>query len=1042
MRQITTYLLILIIFQFTAKSQSPEWENLSVIKINTEEAHATFIPYFSESKALFDDESKSELYRSLNGDWKFNFSINPDKRPQDFYKENYSKSTWKTIPVPADWQFHSNDFPLYTNIIYPYKIDPPNVPHDYNPVGSYWKIFEISEKWDGMQVFLHFAGVNSACYVWVNDQKVGYSEGSKTPIEFNITKNLKAGENTIAVEVYRWSDGTYLEDQDFWRLSGIERDVFLYASPEVSLRDYFVKANLVNNFKDGHFSCEVDLVNYSNQTKSGKIIGRLYDKNRLITTLSEEYKLTGVDKLTINLSGIIKGIKAWSAEKPNLYTLTLSLENNNGKELMAVANNIGFRNIEIKKGQLLVNGQAIIIKGVNRHEHDEYTGHVVSRESMLKDIQIMKLNNINAVRTSHYPNDPYWYKLCDKYGLYVVDEANIETHGFGYHKDITPANNPEWETMHLDRMQRMVERDKNHASVIVWSMGNEAGDGINMLKGYNWIKGFDTTRPVQYERIGLGKNQPEGLARHTDIISWMYFRINQINNLYKDKFPEQPFIWCEYAHAMGNSTGNLNDLWEYVYANRQHQGGFIWDFVDQGLAQFDKKGEKYWAYGGDFAPKRYHNDNNFCMNGIVNTDRSYHPAMYEVKHVYQNAKFEWVDESTHSLKAENRYFFTNLNEFDFSYTLLENGVEKENGTFKINLEPQNSSIIDLPIKYSLISGKEYFINISGKTAKASGLIPQGHELLSVQLQYSTKTILNTLSKVKYDKLKFTETNNEINISNKKLRLTISKKDGRISSYKYNDIDYFLNGPQANFWRAPTDNDFGNKLPRRSKIWKNAGQLMTVTDVKSTKISKHTYNLSFQFQLDSINATYKTVYIVHGDGSIQVKNFFEYKDNLQNAEIPRFGMNMIMPESFNQVEWYGRGPHENYQDRKESAFVGIYDATVAELYFPYARPQENGYRTEIRWLEITNKEGYGLRFDGEPLISFSAHHNLISDFDAGFKKQQRHTTDIKARKLVSLNIDYKQMGIGGDNSWGARTWDKYQLKPKNYSYSFIIIPIKK
>ncbi len=1042
MKNLIFYIILIVFTPLILKSQAPEWEDLSIVKIGTENPHSTFLPYLSESKALNNNEEQSGLYKLLNGNWKFKLSSNPSKKPNGFYKTSYDKSSWKMIPVPANWQFHSNDFPLYTNIIYPYKIDPPNVPHDYNPVGSYWRTFNIPEKWNGMQVFLHFAGVNSACYVWVNGKKIGYSEGSKTTIEFNITKHLNKTENTLAVEVYRWSDGTYLEDQDFWRLSGIERDVFLYASPEVSLRDYFVKANLLNEFKDGLLSCKIDLTNYSSKAKSGKLIGRLYDENRLITTLSADYEITGANKSTITLSDSIPNIKPWSAEKPDLYTLTISLENENGKELMAIANNIGFRNIEITNGQILLNGQPIVFKGVNRHEHDEYTGHVVSKESMLKDIEIMKLNNINAVRTSHYPNDPYWYKLCDKYGLYVIDEANIETHGFGYHKDETPANKPEFETMHLDRMQRMVERDKNHPSVIVWSMGNEAGDGINMVKGYNWIKIFDTTRPVQYERIGQWENQPEGLPRHTDIISWMYYSIDNIDSLYIDKFPEQPFIWCEYAHAMGNSTGNFVDLWEYVYANRQHQGGFIWDFVDQGLVQTSKDGEKYWAYGGDFAPEKYHNDNNFCMNGIVNTDRTYHPAMFEVKHIYQNAKFEWADKSTHSLKVENRYFFTNLDEFDFSYILLENGVEVESGKFNLNVESQKEITFSLPQKYNQTKGKEYFINISGKTREASGLIPKKHELLTAQIAYSANNLYDSKEEVDLTKLKLKETTNEIIITNKSLILTFNKSTGQISKYQYLGTDYFQKGPQANFWRAPTDNDFGNKLPLRSKIWKNAGQLMTVTNIKSLKKSKHAYDVTFQFQLDSIKATYKTVYTIYGNGTIKIKNSFDYKDTLKDAEIPRFGMNMIMPESFKQVTWYGRGPHENYQDRKGSAFVGIYKATVAEMYFSYARPQENGYRTETRWLEIINKEGNGLRFEADSLISFSAHHNLISDFDAGIKKQQRHTTDIKPRHLVSLNIDYKQMGIGGDNSWGARTWDKYQLKPQNYRYSFTIKPIQK
>ena len=729
-------LIFLCVLRGYAQQTSPEWEDLQVVSRNTEEPHATFHIYDSEEEAKQGNYESSGNYQSLNGTWKFHFSETPDGRPKTFYQTDYNTGNWDDIEVPGDWQLQGYDFPLYTNSAYPFPKNPPYVDNSYNPVGSYKRSFEVPSEWNGEEVYLHFGGVNSAFYVWINGQEAGYKEGAKTPAEFNITSFLKEGENEVAVEVYRWSDASYLQDQDFWRLSGIERDVYLFAKPKVSIEDFFLKASLDENFKNGLFSGTIFLENPEKKKGDYKVDLKIWDGEEIIFRSEKTVKIKGEVKDSIDFSGSIAEVNKWSAENPHLYTATIDLSKE-GESLMATATKIGFRTVEVKGGNLLVNGKPVLIKGVNRHEHDENKGHVISKELMQKDIDLMKNNNINAVRTSHYPDDPYWYELCDKYGLYVVDEANIESHGFGYDEDKTPANKPEFAKMHHDRIKRMVERDKNHPSVIIWSMGNEAGDGPAFVDNYHWIKQKDTTRPVQYERAERGEHFQE---RHTDIIAWMYADLGSIEKYYVGHYPERPFIWVEYAHAMGNSSGDLIDLWNYVYAHKQLQGGFIWDWVDQGLVKTDSSGTKYWAYGGDFAPKRYHNDGNFVLNGLVNPDRSPHPGLEEVKYVYQNVDFDMLDSTALEFRVKNRFFFTNLNKYDISYEIVENGKPvKQEKLNSFNVAAQDSvtfGIKDAGVSYEPSS--EYFINFYVKTRAAENLIPENHLIAKKQFQLKGK----------------------------------------------------------------------------------------------------------------------------------------------------------------------------------------------------------------------------------------------------------------------------------------------------------------
>ena len=1043
--------LVVLFFITISFSQYREWEDLSVFKINTEQPHSFFIPY---------DKAGDSLTKTLNGTWDFKLYKIDDDIPKEFYKKSFDKSDWDKIPVPSNWQFHTEDFPVYTNIIYPYEINPPFMPSDYNPVALYKRNFNLNKDWENMEVFIHFGAVNSAFYVWVNEKFVGYSEGSKTPAEFNLTDFLIDGNNEIVLKVIRWSDGTYLEDQDFWRLSGIERDVFLYAQPKLAVRDYFLKNYLNDDLTNSKINFEVDLKNYSNKEKDFQLITSIKKDNKVVFKKTKNGMIGSNDSQKILINGEVTYPQLWSAEIPNLYDVEIEIQDSDNY-YHKLKFKTGFRKVELKNGQILVNNQPILFKGVNRHEHDEFTGHIVSRESMLKDIEIMKKNNINSVRTSHYPNDPYWYELCDKYGIYVIDEANVESHGFGYRKNDTPAYKPEFDEMHMDRWVRMVERDKNYPSILIWSLGNEAGDGPIFVEGYKWVKKFDDTRLTFYERTSehprmhRGQNEMEGidLEPHTDFFGWMYHLMDEIESDYIGNYPNRPFIWAEYSHAMGNSNGNFKDLWEMVYDNRQMQGGFIWDFVDQGLAEF-KDGKKYWAYGGDYSSDKYNNDTNFCMNGLVNPDRTPHPALEEVKHVYQDVKFS-LNQKGDKIKIDNRYFFKNIENHLILFELVADGIVVDRTSTKINLHPQETKLVDNPfLSNSFSNYLEYFINIYLYSENDSPLVGSNHVLSRDQI-FIKSPILATNSSKDPKKLRMKDSELELRVFNKDLELIFDKSSGDLKKYQVNGLDLIKSSPHLNFWRAPIDNDYGNGLPERSAAWKIASNKRNFVDLKIEKLDK-TITVKTNYKLNNIKSDYSMVYVVHPNGKIEVSTKFNYGGNLKDAEMPRFGINFNIPSEFEKATWYGRGPHENYIDRMSSAFVGYYESTVENLKFDYSRPQENGYRTENRWLRMVNLDGKGFEIKGNPLFSFGAHFNTIEDMDDGVRKnqsgqylgarkrivkKQRKPIDLVKRDFISLNIDLKQMGVGGDNSWGARTLNKYILVPADYEFSFIINPLR-
>ncbi|QNM84298.1 DUF4981 domain-containing protein [Polaribacter pectinis] len=1041
------FLLITIISVFSCKEKqaekpiyiakkwmNPEWENPNVFEINREKPTATFYRYKNEEEALQNESwENSSFYKSLNGTWDFYYADSVTARPTHFYKKDFDLNGWNKIEVPSNWEMKGFGIPVYTNIKYMFPPNPPYIPHNINNNGSYKRTFDVPENWDKKDIYLHFAGVSGAMYIWVNGEFVGYNEGSKTAAEFNISKVIKPGKNTIAVQVLRWSDASYMEDQDFWRLSGIERDVYIYASNKISLRDIRIVADLENNYKDGNLNLTLNVDNNTSQLSEKTIEVKLLDSNLEVFSDSKTSNLN-IGNNIICFKKIIPNVKTWNAEKPNLYTLLITV---NGE---STAVKVGFRNVEIKNSQFLVNGKPVLIKGVNLHDHDDKKGHVISEELTIRDMEIMKQNNINAIRCSHYPKNPYFYRLTDKYGFYVVDEANIETHGMGVTQDITnkpkkannhPAYQPQWKDAHLDRTIRMFERDKNYPSIVIWSLGNEAGNGENFHTTYKWLKENDKTRPTQYEgAVGY---------ENSDIEAPMYWKMEQMEK-YVREGGYKPLIQCEYAHAMGNSLGNLQDYWNLIEANPTMQGGFIWDWVDQGILSKNDKGEEFWAYGGDLGGFEMQNDNNFCLNGIVNPDRTPQPALFEAKKVYQYIKFINFDASIGKVDIKNMYDFTNLSEFNFYWTLLENGKEVYTGVVDvINLAPYQSKTINLYLPQIKNNSNDYHLNIYAKTKEKQGLVPQDHVVASEQFQLLKGSFESNLTD-EGTILKTERTASILSVFNENIKAEFDIKTGIISLLDFGNGNIIVQGIQSNFWRATTDNDFGFKMPKKLGVWKNATENQELVSISETKNEKNV-NVIVKYNLGSAKKSTTTLnYTFHKNGKINIETILN-NANAKLPVLPRFGNNLIIKKEYDNVNWLGRGPFENYQDRKTAAFVGNYKAKVSELYFPYIRPQENGYKTDIRWVTFTNDKGEGIKITAPNYFGFNAHHQYNNDFDPGDKKQQRHTTDIPTRDFVNINIDDAQMGIGGDNSWGSMPLKKYQIHAKNKSYSYTISKVK-
>ncbi len=1024
--------LVICQVRIWAQTNIPDWENPAVVDINKEKPHATFYAFADKASALADDRKASPFYLTLNGIWKFCWVERPADIPQNFYQPDFDDSQWDDLPVPANWELQGYGIPIYVNIPYEFTSNPipPHVPHDYNPVGCYRRVFTLPQDWRGRRIFIHFGAVKSAFYIWVNGHQVGYSQDSKTPAEWEITGFVRPGENRLALQVYRWSDGSYLECQDFWRISGIERDVYLYAAPQMRIRDFFVHADLDSSYRDGIFSVDVELEHTlpKRKAKNMTVIAELYDdEGQMKFRKAAAVAMNNKDFVTVTLSNVIPSVKQWSAEKPNLYRLILMLMDKADISHI-VGCDVGFRKVEIKNGQLLVNGVAILIKGVNRHEHDEYTGHVVSEALMLQDIRMMKQHNINTVRTSHYPNDPRWYELCDRYGLYLIDEANIESHGMGYEPERTLGNNPIWKEAHLDRTRRMVERDKNHPSVIIWSLGNEAGDGCNFEATSAWIHGRDPSRPVHYERAGL--------RPHTDIVCPMYASIDYLRK-YAQQRQTRPLILCEYAHSMGNSTGNLQDYWDVIEAYDHLQGGCIWDWVDQGIAKYTEKGEKFWAFGGDFGPPGTPSDANFCCNGLVCPDRRPHAGLFEVKQVYQYVGFEF-DYNNRTLKIRNKYDFTDLNQFHIVWRIVAEDTELQSGHIhRPQIPPKGEAIF--PLSISPIEpqpGVEYFLNISVLSIDEMPLIPQGHEVARAQFKLPIEKAMKPTITTQPASAK--ETLNSLIISGKGFSICFNKATGIIESYKIAEVEILHQGPRPNFWRAPTDNDFGNNMPERCAPWRTASRQRQLVKFAWKRMTTSKIQVQVEYWLPDVDGQWRAIYTVSGDGKVDIQvQFSPQKEGL--PEIPRLGMELALCSGFDHVQWYGRGPHENYCDRKTSAFVGRYAMRVDDFIEPYVSPQEMGYRTDTRWVMFCNPDGLGLMAVGAPLLCFSALPYTNEDLTQS-SRGSKHPTDLVKRDFVAVNIDYGQMGVGGDDSWGARPHPQYLLPAKDYAWSFTLQPV--
>ncbi|MGD8867305.1 MAG: glycoside hydrolase family 2 TIM barrel-domain containing protein [Gemmatimonadales bacterium] len=1016
--------------------EAEDWENPAVFSINKEPPHATLFPYETRQLARDGERSRSRYFQSLNGRWKFNWVRKPADRPLDFYREDYDDSGWGEIPVPGNWEVNGFGVPIYLNSRYEYEENPPYIHHDYDPVGSYRRSFSIPNSWTGRQVFIHFGAVKSAMYLWVNGEFVGYSQGSKLPAEFDITPYARTGDNTLAVEVYRWSDGSYLECQDFWRISGIERDVFLWAAPAVHVRDFFVVGDLDDGYRDGILTLTANVRNYSQEeAQDWELTAELLDASGAPVIPAEALRgsvsVQPGAEVEIDFRRRVRAPAKWTAETPNLYTLLLTLADESGATVEVITSRVGFRTVEIKDGLLQVNGVPITIKGVNRHEHDPVTGHVVSEEMMLLDMQLMKQFNLNAVRTSHYPNDPRWYDLADQYGLYIVDEANIESHGRGYHPDTTLGNDPAWMDAHLDRTIRMVERDKNHPSIIIWSLGNEAGNGVNFYATYDWIKARDTSRPVQYERALLDRN--------TDLYVPMYAGFERLVD-YAERYHDRPLIMCEYAHAMGNSVGNFVDYWEIIDRYDNLQGGFIWDWVDQGLLTTNEKGDTVFGYGGDFGPPDTPSDGNFLINGVVQPDRRPNPSLYEVKKVYQYIDVVPVDLETGRIAVHNRYDFRDLEGLTLDWTIVEDGIPWQSGVLTDLGIPAGASR-ELLIPFETIDvtpGAEYYLNLSFRTDEATDLVPEGHEVAFEQFRLPIDATAAEKSIASLPALNVQEDDTSVTVSGVDFTLRLDKRDGVINSLAYRGTELILSGPRPNFWRAPTDNDFGGGWQKRLSVWREAGERRTIRNLSVIQDAPQQVRIRTRARLEAGRASYSTLYTVLGNGLVIIDNHFVPGDE-GLPRMPRFGMQMTIPRRFSNLRWYGRGPHESYWDRKAGAPVGLYDASVAAQFHPYVRPQETGNKTDVRWMALSDSAGTGLLVIGMPLLSVSALHFTLDDLDPGERKAQRHAGDLVERDLVNLNIDYKQMGVGGINSWGPTALPRYSLYYDEYAYSFTLRP---
>lgn len=1080
----------------------PYWQDIQVVAVNKEKPRSSFMSYADRETALTSRFEKSPYYSLLNGTWKFFFVDSYKDLPQNITDPSVNTSSWDDITVPGNWEVQGHGVAIYTNHGYEFKQKNPQPPllPEANPVGVYRRDIEIPASWDNRDIYLHIGGAKSGLYVYLNGKEVGYSEDSKNPAEFLINKYLQPGKNVLTLKIFRWSTGSYLECQDFWRMSGIERDVFLWSQPKASIQDFRVVSTLDDTYTNGIFKLAVDLKNHTQETKNLNVGYELLDaKGNLVASEANDIWVSPAAPQTASFEYDLKNVAPWSAEHPNLYKLLMTIKEE-GKVIEVVPFNVGFRRFEMKQidqvaedGKpytvLLFNGQPVKFKGVNIHEHNPETGHYVTEELMRKDFELMKQNNINAVRLCHYPQDRKFYELCDEYGLYVYDEANIESHGMYYSlkKGGTLGNNPEWLIPHMDRTMNMYERNKNYPSVTFWSLGNEAGNGYNFYQTYLYLKDKEINsmnRPVNYERALWEWN--------TDMYVPQYPSAEWLEEIGR-KGSDRPVAPSEYSHAMGNSSGNLWDQWKAIYKYPNLQGGFIWDWVDQGILEKDKNGREYYTYGGDYgvnAPS----DGNFLCNGIVNPDRTPHPAMAEVKYAHQNIGFEAIDLANGLFRVTNRFYFTNLKKYMVHYSVTANNKVVRSGKVSLDIEPQASKEFTVPVgNLKPQAGTEYFVNFNVTTVEKEPLIPIGHEIACDQFRLPIESPKKAF-KTSGPKLTVSTNGDNLSASSSKVNFIFNKKTGIVTSYKVDGTEYFSEGfgIQPNFWRAPTDNDYGNGMPKRLQIWKESSKNFNVTDATVTMDGNNAV-VNVNYLLPAGNL-YIVNYTIYPSGAVNVAARFtstdmdaaqtEVSESTRTAtftpgrdaarkeasklNVPRIGVRFRLPASMNQVEYFGRGPAENYLDRNAGSMVGLYKSTAEELYFPYVRPQENGHHTDTRWVSLsTGKKGLLIQADNT--IGFNALRNSIEDFDdeeaTGLSRQwsnftpeqvanhdeaaaknvlrrQHHINDITPRDFVEVCVDLKQQGVAGYDSWGSRPEPAYTLPAnREYNWGFTLIPLK-
>jgi beta-galactosidase len=1122
-----------------------DWQNPQMVGRNKEPAHATLLPYANEAMALAGGRESSPYFKLLNGEWKFACAPNPASAPTGFHEPGYDVSAWDSIAVPGNWQLQGYDIPMYTNVQYPFPIDEyPHVPEDDNPTGCYRRTFTVPEAWDGRQVFLTFDGVDSAFHLWVNGEEVGYSQGSRLPAEFNVTNYLQPGENTLALRVYRWSDGSYLEDQDYWRLSGIFRDVYLWSAPAVHVRDFYVTTELDEAYRDAVLKVRAKVRNYGDQDVAGYSVEvKLFDSqgNQRVSKSVTGIAVEANKEVTLELQEAVATPEKWSDEHPYLYMLLISLVDAAGHVVEVERCRVGFRKVEIKDGQVHVNGVPILFKGVNRHEHDPDFGHFVTTQSMIQDIKLMKQFNVNAVRTCHYPDDPLWCELCDQYGLYVMDEANIESHGIWDQ----PTKDPEWLLAFMERCTRMVERDKNHPCVVVWSLGNESGYGPNHTALADWVHEYDPTRPVHYEsatqqRVYRGaENAPE-----IDMVSMMYPSVDKTIEVSQTPGETRPYILCEYAHSMGNSTGNLKEYWDAVETYPRFQGGFIWDWVDQGIRQVTEDGEEWFAYGGDFGDEPH--DGSFCINGVIAADRKPHPGLWEHKKIVQPVRVEPVDLATGKLRVINKYFFSDLSGLDVSWTLSADGEVLQSGVLpKLDTPAGESVVVTVPFQEpELKPGTEYWLTLSFALADDALWARRGHEVAWAQFEMGFDVPAALPSKMDdMPPLLIEESETEIAVQGEGFGSILNKAVGHITSWRYAGEDLVCQGPALNVWRAPTDNDATSRGDQRAAThWREVGldQLQErVTSIEVAQAAPQVVRLlvrsiigvregavlpeppSREQQLESLKRSLdwlldeeklgilcprlgmaydelpgenkgtklkalvacftdedrlfellrqvhdllvelgervpdvfrdviasgdlgmepqrrpparfecEYAYTIYGSGDVVIDIYVMPGGDL--PPLPRIGLQMRLPGQYEAFSWYGRGPHETYADRKLGAKAGVYSGTVDDQYVPYVVPQENGNKTDVRWVALTDEDGVGLLVVGMPLLNVSAHHFTTEDLT-----QATHTYELEWQEEITLNLDYAQSGLG-NGSCGPGVLPQYLLDPGEVRFRLRLRP---